>query len=222
MKEQEKATTKTKKYWYGLGNLTESSENWGSESQKIIEKAQELGLDSGVWQIQGCRTIYAYCSKQEVEDLIYKLGKDTHAYWELEKIQIDAIKKIHRTKEREEKKNQSESKKANKLDDILKKSIADYNMAYTTLSDHGSQLFNQRERSIDLLNNVENLINSIANHPKDFDATIAEIGVRQKEFRDVCDFAKKELEAAQKSAIGAGAGIAGGAAVAALAPSAAM
>lgn len=113
-------------------------------------------------------------------------------------------------------------KKHDKLDDQLKTAVTEYNAAYTSLNDHGTKLFNQRERSIDLLDNVEHLINSIANHPKEFDSDIAEIQVNKKEFRDVCDFAKKELEAAQKSAVGVGAGVAGGMAVASLAPSAAM
>ena len=112
--------------------------------------------------------------------------------------------------------------KKDKLDDQLKAAVTKYNSAYTTLNDHGNQLFNQRERSIDLLDNVENLINSIANHPKEFDTDIAEIQINKKEFKDVCDFAKDELKAAQKSAASAGAGVAGGMAVASLAPTAAM
>ena len=72
-------------------------------------------------------------------------------------------------------------------------------------------LFNQRERALDLLGNIENLINSIANHPKKFDADLAEIQIKKQGFKDVCDFAKEELSAAQKSAVGTGAGVAGGA-----------
>lgn len=109
-----------------------------------------------------------------------------------------------------------------KLNDALKSAIIEYNSVYTVLKDHGTRLFNQRERSLDLLDNIENLINSIANHPKSFDADLQEIYEHQNNFKGVCDFAKEELDAAQKSAIGAGSGIAGGMAVAALAPSAAM
>lgn len=108
------------------------------------------------------------------------------------------------------------------LDDKLKNAIAEYNAVFTQLNDHGTRLFYQRERAIDLLENVECLINSIANHPKEFDTYMAEINVHKMEFRNVCDFARKELEAAQKSAVGIGVGISGGMAVASLAPSAAM
>lgn len=112
--------------------------------------------------------------------------------------------------------------KRKQLDEKLKESINEYNEAYTYLNDHGIKLFNQRERGIDLLENIENLINSIANHPKEFDSDIAEINVKKLAFRDVCDFAKEELEQARKSAASVSTGIAGGLAVASVAPSAAL
>lgn len=112
--------------------------------------------------------------------------------------------------------------KRKKLDYKLRAAVTDYNAVYISIEDHGTKIFNQRERSVDLLNNIENLINSIANHPKEFDTDISEIQIYKQEFKDVCEFAKEELKAAQKSALGVGAGVAGGVAVASLAPSAAM
>lgn len=109
-----------------------------------------------------------------------------------------------------------------KLDDKLRKVIDEYNATYTLMNDKGTNLYIQRERSIDLIKNVENLINSIANHPKEFDTDIAEIVTMRQEFASVCEYAKMELDAAQKSAMTIGAGVAGGAAIASLAPSAAM
>ena len=73
-----------------------------------------------------------------------------------------------------------------------------------------------------MLNNVEILINSIANHPKSFDADLQDIQLDKKKFKDVCDYAVDELSAAKKSALSAGAGLSCGVAVASLAPSAAM
>ena len=115
-----------------------------------------------------------------------------------------------------------EKKKRDKLDNQLRQAVQNYNAVYAGLEDHGTKLFNQRERSIDLLGNIEVLINSVANHPKSFDAAIEEIRIKKQEFRGVCDFAKEELEAAKKSAAGVTAGVTGGIAVASLAPSAAM
>ena len=138
----------------------------------------------------------------------------------------DVVHKVEKTTKHATKSIEKEVDKKRKsrtaLDEELKKAITEYNKVYSSINDHGTKLFNQRERAINLLGNVENLVNSIANHPKEFDADIKEISVEKKRFRDVCDFAKKELAEAQKSAQGVGAGVAGGAAVAAMAPTAAM
>ena len=69
---------------------------------------------------------------------------------------------------------------------------------------------------------MEKLINSIAKHPKSFDSDFAEINKDKAEFLDAQDFADKELSKAKKEAGTAGAGVAAGAAVTALAPTAAM
>ncbi len=115
-----------------------------------------------------------------------------------------------------------DNKKREYLDEKLKDAIDKYNDVYTTMNEHGNSLYISRIRSIDVIQNVENLINSIANHPKDFDADISEIIVKREKFKQDCDFAEQELKDAKKSAVNAGAGAAGGVAVVCLAPSAAM
>ena len=114
------------------------------------------------------------------------------------------------------------AEKAKSLNDQLVHAIDEYNYVYTRMSDKGTSLYIQRERSVDVIKNVENLVNSIANHPKEFDASISDIATLRENFKNACDYAKQELEMAQKSAVSVGAGAAGGAAVAAIAPSAAM
>ncbi len=178
----------------------------GIEAEKLGKNAAELGKNA-VFLAAGLGVVAGDAAKKAAN----RIG-------DVAKKNIAAQKKV----QKESGDDKKENKKKNKLDDQLKAAVTEYNAAYTNLNDHGTKLFNQRERSLDLLDNVEHLINSIANHPKEFDADIAEIQVNKKEFRDVCDFAKKELEAAQKSAVGVGAGVAGGMAVASLAPSAAM
>lgn len=123
------------------------------------------------------------------------------------------------------KKNNEKNQKINKkkeLDEELEKAVAVYNKEYNTLSDTGIALFYQRKKTIDLIDNVEFLINSIANHPKEFDKKIKEIKVIKNNFKQICDFTKKELEQVQKSAFTAGVGVTGGLAITSLAPSAAM
>ncbi|MBT2520150.1 hypothetical protein [Arthrobacter sp. ISL-28] len=100
--------------------------------------------------------------------------------------------------------------------------IAEYNGAFTAMNDKGLSLLRQRERSTDLIELVELLVNSIANTPKSFETVFGEISVNKAEFLDAEEFARKDLEAAQRSAVGAGAGFAAGTAVASVAPTAAM
>jgi hypothetical protein len=100
--------------------------------------------------------------------------------------------------------------------------IVEYNQAYTDMSDWGVRLHQERERSGDLLSLVEVLINSIANSPKEFGSAFEEIRKDKAAFTEAEQYAKEELEAARQSAMSAGGGIVAGAAVASMAPTAAM
>lgn len=86
---------------------------------------------------------------------------------------------------------------------MLQIATDEYNAQYTIMYDCGMNLYVERERAKDLIINVENLVNSIANHPKSFDSEISEIKMNREEFQHTCDFAKQELDAARKSAISA-------------------
>ncbi len=112
--------------------------------------------------------------------------------------------------------------KLTELDRMLEQSITEYNDAYTLMNDKGIKLYVERCRAVDCIANVESLINSIANHPKSFDAEFEEINVCRSQFIDSCEFADRELQAAREAAGGAGAGLAAGASVAFMAPTAAM
>lgn len=113
-------------------------------------------------------------------------------------------------------------KMAAKAPDAYEEAIAEYNAAFAAMSDKGLSLLRQRERAADLIGFVELLVNSIANTPKSFETSFDEIGVYKAEFLDAEEFARKDLEAAQQSAAGVGAGFAAGAAVASVAPTAAI
>lgn len=114
------------------------------------------------------------------------------------------------------------NEKLTELDRMLEESINEYNDIYTLMNDKGVRLFVERNRAVDTIDNVKNLINSIANHPKEFDAEFEEIESSRKQFKDTCEFADKELQAARQAAGGLGAGMAAGASVAFMAPTAAM
>ncbi|MCQ2566566.1 MAG: hypothetical protein MJ194_07000 [Clostridia bacterium] len=108
------------------------------------------------------------------------------------------------------------------LDRELESAITNYNEAYTIFNDNGFNLYMQRMRAADVVDNVTSLINSIANHPKEFDSQFELIKSNKRVFKNNCDFAEKELKAARESAGQAGVGLAAGATVASLAPTAAM
>lgn len=112
--------------------------------------------------------------------------------------------------------------KITELDRMLETEITNYNDAYTLMNDKGVKLFVERTRAVDTIENVESLINSIANRPKSFDDEFEEIEMNRKQFIESCEFANRELDAARKAAGGAGAGLAAGASVAFMAPTAAM
>ena len=109
-----------------------------------------------------------------------------------------------------------------KATDPYEEVLAEYNVAFTAMNDKGHSLLRQRERSADLIGFVELLVNSIANTPKSFDTLLGEISAQKAEFLDAEMFARKDLEAAKHSAAGAGTGFVTGAAVASVAPTAAI
>ena len=221
---------KQRKNWYMVSSVGANSDGLDPKAAQIIETARLLDLDTYRFQMQGTVFLYVRCLQSEADNLVNTLGKEEYVCAILDNQAVRVLKlgkpemiyksKGNNHKDQHEPKN--EGKKPKTLDGELYKAITDYNDAYTILNDNGIQLFNQRERSVDLLEHIECLINSIANRPKEFDTVIAEIQIERKQFRDTCDFVKEELNAARKSAFEAGAGVAGGMAVAALAPSAAM
>lgn len=100
--------------------------------------------------------------------------------------------------------------------------VIDYDQTYTDLESGGIELYQSRLRSIDLLDLVTDLVNSIANTPKSFVEDIEEVSHKKRSFKESEAFVREELDSARKSAASAGAGVAAGMAVASIAPSAAM
>ncbi|MEU0540813.1 hypothetical protein ABZ319_13175 [Nocardia sp. NPDC005978] len=109
-----------------------------------------------------------------------------------------------------------------KKPDPYEEAIVEYNGAFTLMNDAGLSLLRQRERAADLIELVESLVNSIACTPKSFERDFIEINADKTSFVDATEFAQRDLAAARQSAAGAGAGFTAGAAVASMAPSAAI
>lgn len=105
---------------------------------------------------------------------------------------------------------------------IYEHAVEKYNNTYQTMQETGSRLYSLRQDSVKLIQEIELLLNSIANKPKEFEKTISDIQAEQKKFRDAEEYAAEAMKAAVKSGISVAARVAGGAAVASMAPSAAM
>ena len=141
----------------------------------------------------------------------------------LDKIDVDAIKdKAEDIKETATDIKENIEEKITELDRMLEQAVTDYNDAFTIMNDNGYQLYLERSKAVDTLSFAENLINSMTNSPKEFASDFEEINTQRKQFKDACDFAERQLEDSRAAAAGSGAGLAAGASVAFMAPTAAM
>lgn len=108
------------------------------------------------------------------------------------------------------------------LDKQLKLANEEYDRNYAVMSEAGERLLGVRQDCLGTMNHVEELVNSIAAHPKEFDKDIKNISVQKKKFKDTIEFGLEQHKALENSAKRSGTGIAAGAAVASMAPTAAM
>ncbi len=105
---------------------------------------------------------------------------------------------------------------------IHERAVAKYTAAFQKMEWLGRCLYNKRCDCVTLIQEIELLVNSIANHPKEFEKKISEIQIAREQFLVTEDYVADALDAAIKSGVSIVAGAAGGAAVASIVPSAAM
>lgn len=105
---------------------------------------------------------------------------------------------------------------------IHERAVTKYNAAFQEMEQIGGRLYNKRCDCVLLIHEIELLINSIANRPKEFEKKISEIQVAREKFQETETYALEAMDAVVKSGVSIIASVAGGAAVASMAPSAAM
>lgn len=105
---------------------------------------------------------------------------------------------------------------------IHEKAIRKYDQTITKVQQECINLYNTRQQSILLIKVIENLINGIANTPKEFDQSLSIINTAYIKFHDTETFAAEAYNNAVKSGLGAAVGVGAGAMVAGMAPTAAM
>lgn len=106
--------------------------------------------------------------------------------------------------------------------DIHKKAVDKYNGIVKDIQKSGKELYGLRKKSIVSMEICENLINSIANTPKYFNAKLVKIETASITFRNTESYAKEAYQKAINSGVGVAAGVGAGAAIAAMGPNALM
>ncbi len=105
---------------------------------------------------------------------------------------------------------------------IHERAVAKYNAAFQKMEQLGGHLYSKRCDCVTLIHEIEILVNSIANRPKEFEKKVSEIRAAHEKFHETEAYAAEAIDAAVKSGASVAAGVAGGAAVASMAPTAAM
>lgn len=105
---------------------------------------------------------------------------------------------------------------------IHERAVSKYNNTITSVQKKCEELYVTRQHSIIKIEEIENLINSIANTPKEFEHSLSLIKTERKRFRDTENYAAEAYQNAIKSGLGVAAGVGAGITVASLAPTAAM
>ena len=105
---------------------------------------------------------------------------------------------------------------------IHENAVTRYNSSYETLTAACAALHEQREKAIVQIEAVKQLVNSIANTPKEFETQMGQIRQELLKFRQTKEYADEAFKSAAISGVGILSGVAAGGAVAALAPTAAM
>lgn len=105
---------------------------------------------------------------------------------------------------------------------IHEEALVRYNNSYEKMKNECENLYNVRGQAIKVIKMNQNVINSIANTPKEFDTTLGKIGKELTKFNDTEEYAKKAYNASVQAGINIAGGAAAGLGVASMAPTALM
>lgn len=105
---------------------------------------------------------------------------------------------------------------------IHQNAVDRYNQSYALMQTACNNLFNTREGALKRILEVEILVGSIANRPKEFDKHLGEIKQQVLKFHQTKEYANQACKEAAKSGVGILSGVAAGGAIATAAPSIAM
>lgn len=104
----------------------------------------------------------------------------------------------------------------------LENSITNYEKSTKKLQTKAIKLHNTRSYGVDVINKIEEYINTLANTPKEFEKTIEKVEINISSFKALTEISYDEKEMIKMAGGGTALGVAAGVATAAIAPTAAM
>ena len=105
---------------------------------------------------------------------------------------------------------------------IHEKTLADYNASYGIMGKSCELLYEIRGKSVGLIKLVQEVVNSIANTPKQFDTELGKIGKELTKFKETEQYAKESYDASLKAGVNIVGGTTAGIGIASMAPTALM
>ena len=105
---------------------------------------------------------------------------------------------------------------------IHEETLTRYNKSYEEMGKSCEQLYEIRKNSVELIQLVQRVVNSIANTPKEFDTELGKIGKELSKFSETEEYAKEAYNASLKAGVNIVGGAAAGLGVASMAPTALM
>ena len=108
------------------------------------------------------------------------------------------------------------------LDRALERAGKEYEFEHAKMNAAGENLYQKRNETLAVIEDIENLINSIAQSPKEIQTQVSEIEVHKEEYRSAKEFAMEQKKDLEREIAAGGVGVAAGAAVASMAPTAMM
>lgn len=105
---------------------------------------------------------------------------------------------------------------------IHEETLNRYNISYEKMSDSCEQLYAARKKSIEIIQLIQRVVNSIANTPKEFETEFGKIANELDKFNQTEEYARKAYEASVKAGVNIAGGAAAGLGIASMAPTAMM
>ena len=105
---------------------------------------------------------------------------------------------------------------------IHEKTLAEYNASYGIMGKSCELLYEIRGKSVELIKLVQEVVNSIANTPKQFDTELGKIGKELTKFKETEQYAKEAYDASLKAGVNIVGGTTAGIGIASMAPTGLM